>query len=119
MKIFRNILKVISLIAFVILLLHGSMLSLYFCSFFFFLVLYFFKTTDKIEKKLNVRLTTKSNIYRIIGLIFIYLCLYEKDLNVYNILCAIICTTIYWLFIVYINLNIKNIKKNRKKNKDE
>ena len=110
MRYCKNILKFLSFMCFLMGLIYGGMNGFYICSFFIFIILYLFGITDRIEKKFGVVNNNISNVFKLIVLIFVYLSLYENNITVYNIICAIICVIILWLLILYLNLDIETKK---------
>ena len=106
----KSFFKFLGVVIFLIGLVYGGLTGLYISSMFFFIILYLFGYTKRIEDKMNLKVNNISNIFRLVGLVFIYFSLYETDIKIYNIITAIICTLLLWLFILYLNLDKEDKK---------
>lgn len=114
MKVIKGIVGVIGVMLFLMGVIYGEMLGIYLSSAAIFLMIYAFNIQKWIGKKIKIELNLPSEIFLIGSLVFIYLSLYENDITFYNLLTAISCTILFWLFIYYLNIpeNRLNIEEN-------
>lgn len=104
MRIIKSILGIIGFMLFLMGVIYGEVMGAYLSTGSIFLMLYAFGGIKWLAKESGIKINIQSDLFIISSLIFIYLSFYEKNITTYNVVMAVFCTILSWLFTFYINI---------------